>query len=48
MDFRRPFLQKWGCSSEDYDAVVRQALHEMRQPDFLALTFLFTAWGNKS
>lgn len=43
----RPFLQKWGCSSEDYDAIARQAHNEMRQPDFLALTFLFTAWGNK-
>lgn len=43
----RPFVQKWGCISEDYDAISKQALNEMRQPDFLALTFLLTAWGNR-
>jgi ubiquinone/menaquinone biosynthesis C-methylase UbiE len=43
----RPFVQKWGCISEDYDAISTQALNEMRQPDFLALTFFLTAWGNK-
>ncbi|MGB8343870.1 MAG: methyltransferase domain-containing protein [Ktedonobacteraceae bacterium] len=44
----RPFVQKWGCIQEDYDAIYKQALIEMRQPDFLALTFLLTAWGNKT
>jgi len=43
----RPFFQKWGCICEDYDAIYKQALNEMRQPDFLALTFLLTAWGTK-
>lgn len=44
----RPFVQKWGCINEDYETITRQALHDMRQTDFLALTFILTAWGSKS
>jgi len=43
----RPFIQKWGCASKDYEAIYQQALGEMRQPDFLATANLLTAWGSK-
>jgi ubiquinone/menaquinone biosynthesis C-methylase UbiE len=43
----RPFIQKWGNLSRDYEAVYRQALEEMRQPDFHATWNMLTAWGNK-
>lgn len=42
-----PFLQKWGCASEDYEAIYQQALIEMQQPDFRATWKLVTAWGTK-
>ena len=41
----RPFLQKWGCMSKDYDG--RQTLAEIRHPDFSATWHLLTAWGTK-
>ncbi len=43
----RPFLQKWGCISKDYDAITQQALREMEQPDFHVTWNLLTAWGKK-
>jgi ubiquinone/menaquinone biosynthesis C-methylase UbiE len=43
----RPFIQKWGCASENYDAIYQQALKEMRQPDFFATLNMLTAWGSK-
>jgi len=43
----RPFLQKWGCLSKDYDAICQQAIQEMQQPDFFATWHLLTAWGAK-
>jgi hypothetical protein len=43
----RPFIQKWSCASQDYDAVYQQALKEMQQPDFHATWNLLTVWGNK-
>jgi ubiquinone/menaquinone biosynthesis C-methylase UbiE len=43
----RPFIQKWGCASKDYDAVYQQALEEMRQPDFHMAWNLLTVWGSK-
>jgi len=42
-----PFLQKWGCATEDYDAIYQQALIEMQQPDFSATAYVVTAWGKK-
>src|SRR5260370_36591684 len=42
-----PFIQKWGCASQDYEVIYRQALKEMQQPDFHATWNLLTAWGNK-
>jgi len=43
----KPFLQKWGCVSEDYDTLYQQVLVEMQQPDFRATWPLVTAWGTK-
>jgi ubiquinone/menaquinone biosynthesis C-methylase UbiE len=43
----RPFIQKWGCGSPDYEAIYRQALVEMRQSDFLATVNLLNVWGSK-
>jgi ubiquinone/menaquinone biosynthesis C-methylase UbiE len=44
----KPFMQKWGCTSEDYDALCEQALIEMQQPDFRVTWELLTAWGSKA
>jgi ubiquinone/menaquinone biosynthesis C-methylase UbiE len=41
----RPFLLKWGCLSEDYEALYQQALDEMQQPDFHSTWNLRTVWG---
>jgi len=43
----RPFLQKWGCMSKDYDAICHQAVEEMQRPDFCAAWHLRTSWGTK-
>jgi ubiquinone/menaquinone biosynthesis C-methylase UbiE len=43
----RPFIQKWGCASKDYDVIYQQAVKEVSQPDFHATWNLLTAWGNK-
>ncbi len=42
-----PFLQKWGCASEEYDALREQVLIEMQQPDFRTTSQMVTAWGTK-
>ena len=41
----RPFLQRYGCLPQDYDALCQQAIHEMQQPDFVAKTayYIFSA-----
>lgn len=43
----RPFIHKWGCASEEYDAIYKQALSEIQQPDFRASWHLLCAWGTK-
>ena len=43
----KPFMQKWGCASEDYDTLYEQAMIELQQPDFRATWELLTAWGMK-
>ncbi len=43
----RPFLQKWGCMSKDYDAIRQQGLEEIQRSDFSATWHLLTAWGIK-
>ncbi len=44
----RPFLEKWGCTTPDYDAIYQQALEQMHKPGFTAGVMLLTAWGIKS
>ena len=44
----RPYIEKWGCVSKDYDVIIQQALDEMKRPDFYADWNLLTAWGYKS
>jgi ubiquinone/menaquinone biosynthesis C-methylase UbiE len=41
----RPFLQKWGAISGDYEAIQQQALEEMQQSTFCATWNFRTAWG---
>ncbi len=41
----RPFLQKWGCLSKDFDE--QQAFAEIRHPEFSATWHLLTTWGSK-
>ena len=41
----RPFLEKWGCGSSNYDAIYQQALAEMEDPAFSGSITLLTAWG---
>ena len=43
----RPFIQKWNHGSQNYEVIYRQAVEEMRQPDFRATWNLLTAWGSK-
>jgi len=43
----RPFLRKWDCAPEDYDAIYEQALIEMQQKVFHATWDFLTAWGTK-
>lgn len=41
----RPFIHKWGCATEDYDATYEQAMIELQQKDFHATWSFLTAWG---
>ncbi|HLZ63106.1 MAG TPA: class I SAM-dependent methyltransferase [Ktedonosporobacter sp.] len=41
-----PFLRKWTRLPDDYEATYQQMLSEMRQPDFVAIWRLLTAWGH--
>ncbi len=43
----RPFLQKWGCLTPDYDATCQQAVKEMQQSDFYAIYPIRTVWGRR-
>ena len=43
-----PFIQKWGCGSEEYEGIYRQALKEMRRPDSVVVGNMITVWGRKS
>jgi len=40
-----PFVRKWGNLPDDYDALARQALEEMQQPDYSGHWDVLTAWG---
>jgi ubiquinone/menaquinone biosynthesis C-methylase UbiE len=43
----RPFIQKWGCLSQNYNAVYEQALDDMQQSNFHSVWTLLTIWGKK-
>ena len=43
-----PFLQKWGCASDDYDAVYQQAMVEIQQRGFRATWDQVITWGAKA
>jgi ubiquinone/menaquinone biosynthesis C-methylase UbiE len=38
----RPFLQRYGCLPEDYDALCQQATQDMQQPDFVGKGTYYT------
>ncbi len=40
-----PFMQKMGCTTEDYDAIYQQALLELQQNNSHAQWDFLTAWG---
>jgi ubiquinone/menaquinone biosynthesis C-methylase UbiE len=42
-----PFLKKWGCLPEDYDALCLRALKEVHHRDFHATLCFQCAWGTK-
>lgn len=44
----RPFVEKWGCVQEDYNAIRQQVLKELAQADFAATWHVWTAWGSKN
>lgn len=48
MNTIRPFLQHWGCLPQNYDEMCQQALREMKQPDFVASTTIYTIWAGHS
>ncbi len=39
----RPFLEKWGCITTDYDALRQQVITEVARPDFSATWKILTA-----
>jgi ubiquinone/menaquinone biosynthesis C-methylase UbiE len=43
----RPFLQKWGCASENYEAICQTALNDIQQSDFCVTWNVLTACGKK-
>ena len=47
MQTGKPFIQKTGCGTEDYDALYEQAMIELQQPDFRVTWPLVTVWGTK-
>jgi ubiquinone/menaquinone biosynthesis C-methylase UbiE len=41
----RPFLYRYGCMPDDYDAICLQALEDMQQVGFVATLGLYTLWA---
>jgi ubiquinone/menaquinone biosynthesis C-methylase UbiE len=41
----RPFLNRYGCEPEDCDAICKQAIKDMQQPDFSAGYRIVTTWA---
>ena len=40
-----PFFRKWCRVPDDYEAIYRKMLKEIKQPDFVGTMRLLTAWG---
>lgn len=38
----RPFLHRYGCLPQDYDALCQEAIRDMQQPDFVMKTTYYT------
>jgi ubiquinone/menaquinone biosynthesis C-methylase UbiE len=43
----RPFLEKWGCLSPDYEELCQQLVEEAQSPDFSSVWHFQTIWGIK-
>lgn len=43
----RPFVQKWGCLSEDYDELCQQIIEEGQSADSFSIWSFHTIWGTK-
>jgi ubiquinone/menaquinone biosynthesis C-methylase UbiE len=41
----RPYLRRYGCEPEDYDAVCQQATQDMQQPGFVMKHTTVTTWA---
>ncbi|HLZ62105.1 MAG TPA: class I SAM-dependent methyltransferase [Ktedonosporobacter sp.] len=41
----RPFFQKWGCDTADYETIYQQCMKEVQQSDFYSTWDLLTVWG---
>ncbi len=44
----RPFLQKWGCLSDDYDQLCQQLAKDGESPDFHSAWTFHTIWGKRA
>lgn len=44
----RPFVEKWGCASDDYDALYQESLADMQQSTFRSTWRFLTAWGTRA
>ena len=42
-----PFMRKWINVPDNYEEIYQQALVDMRQPDFVGIGRLLTAWGRQ-
>jgi ubiquinone/menaquinone biosynthesis C-methylase UbiE len=40
-----PFLRRYGCLPQDYDALCQQAIQDMQQPGFVARMVYYTFWA---
>lgn len=47
MQTMRPFIEKYGCLSKEYDTICQQAREEMQHPDFRSTWKIATVWGRK-
>jgi hypothetical protein len=41
----RPYLHRYGCEPDDYDAICKQAALDMQRPDFSVKNIMVTMWA---